>query len=58
MLRKIKRSVARYNIMQQEIPIFGKYGKSTVKKLNKRPGKFEEQERLRSYFARSWRSWL
>ena len=58
MLRKIRRSVARYNIKQQDISIFKKYGKSTVKKLNKRTGKIEEQEKMRSFFARAWRTWL
>lgn len=47
-MRKIRRSVARYNIKQQDIKIFGKYAVVNVNGKNV----------LKSFFARSWRSWL
>lgn len=55
MLRKLKRSIARYNIGQQGIDIFGKYSPKEMPVLNKRTGKFQREEVQRSFFARYWR---
>lgn len=57
MLRKIKRSVARYNIEQQDIDVFGKYSPKETLVRNKRTGKMERREVNKSFFARSWRAY-
>lgn len=57
MLRKIKRSVARYNIAQQDISIFGKYSPVTTKVYNKRTGKKSFRDVNKSYFSRVWRAY-
>ena len=55
-VRSLARGIARYNITQQDIPVFGKYASGMIKRSYK--GKMRNVECLRSYFARSWRSWL
>lgn len=55
-VRSLARGIARYNIQQQEIPLFGKYVKSEIQKSQR--GKMRKVETMRSYFARSWRGWL
>lgn len=58
MIRKIKRSVARHNIEQQDIDIFGKYApKETMIRggYTKKPHRESIQ---RSFFSRSWRAYL
>ena len=55
-VRSLARGIARYNIQQQEIPVFGKYGKDMIKRTYR--GKMRNVETMRSYFARSWRGWL
>ena len=57
MIRKIKRSVARYNLYNQDIPIFGKYAPVKTKVYDKRKRKIVEKEVQKSYFSRIWRSW-
>lgn len=57
MLRKIRRSVARYNLEQQDIHIFGKYSTETVKMLDKRTGKESFKDVQKSYFSKVWRAW-
>lgn len=58
MLRKIRRSVARHNLAEQEISIFGKYTTETVKVFDKRTGKESYKDVRKSYFSKVWRSWL
>ena len=55
-MRSLARGVAKYNIGQQDIPLFKKYGKSVL--MQSYRGKMRRVETLRSYFARSWRGWL
>ena len=55
-IRSLARGIARHNIQQQEIPLFGKYAKGEIKKSYR--GKMRKVETMRSYFARSWRGWL
>lgn len=55
-VRSLARGIARYNISQQDTPIFGKYAKSEIQKSYR--GKMRKVETMRSYFARSWRGWL
>ena len=58
MLRKIKRSVARHNMEQQDIDIVGKYApKETLIRggYTKKPHRESIQ---RSFFSRSWRAYL
>lgn len=57
MLRKIKRSIARHNMEQQEISIFGKYSPATVLVKDGRSGKMSYQEVMKSYFSRAWRAY-
>ena len=56
MLRKIRRSVARHNLQQQDISIFGKYSPVTVLTKDKRTGKYSYKEVMKSYFSKVWRS--
>ena len=56
MLRKLRRSVARHNMEQQDIHIFGKYSLKTMKVPN-RNGNLEEQDVMKSYFSLNWRAW-
>ncbi len=58
MLRKIARSVARHNIEQMDISIFGKYSPREALVKNGRTGKFEYRDVQKSFFARSWRSYV
>lgn len=55
-VRSLARGIARYNIGQQEIPVFGKYSRGMIKRSYR--GKMRNVETMRSYFARSWRGWL
>lgn len=58
MIRKIKRSVARYNMEQQDLHFFGKYApKETLIRggYTKKPHRESIQ---RSFFSRSWRAYL
>ena len=55
-VRSLARGIARYNIQQQDTPIFGKYAKDVKRQSYK--GKMRDVETMRSYFARSWRGWL
>ena len=55
-VRSLARGIARYNIQQQDIPVFGKYAKGDIRKSYR--GKMRKVETMRSYFARSWRGWL
>ena len=55
-VRSLARGIARFNISQQDTPIFGKYAPGTIKKSYR--GKMRKVETMRSYFARSWRGWL
>ena len=57
MLRKIRRSVARYNLQQQDIKIFGKYSPVTAKAFDKRTGKESYCDVNKSYFSRVWRTY-
>lgn len=63
MIRKIKRSVARYNIEQQDIDIFGKYApKETIVRGGCIDGVYTKKPHRatvsKSFFARSWRAYL
>lgn len=58
MIRKIKRSVARYNIAQQDIDIFGKYAPKEVMVRDKYTKKPHREKVQKSFFARSWRAYL
>lgn len=59
MLRKIARSVARHNIAQMvDTSIFGKYSPKTVLVKDKRTGRYSYRDVQKSYFARSWRSYV
>lgn len=59
MFRKIKRSIARHNIEQMDISIFGKYGtKNDVPVRNKRTGRIERKDMTKSFFSRNWRAYL
>ena len=57
MLRKIKRSIAKYNMKQQDISIFGKYSPVTVLVKDRRSGKMSYREVMKSYFSRAWRAY-
>ena len=58
MLRKIRRSIARYNLQQQDIPLFGKYAPKEVRVKQGKRNVWKTQTMQKSYFARSWRAWL
>lgn len=58
MLRKIRRSVAKANIQNQDISLFRKYAPSKKYVFDKRKKKMVEKECYRSFFARNWRAWL
>lgn len=57
-VRSLARGIARYNIGQQDTPIFGKYAPVTMRVRNKRTKKLADRQVMRSYFGRAWRSWL
>ena len=61
MLRKISRSVAKYNLQQQDIKWFGMYG--TKKNVLIAEGRGRKKhyrigDKKVSYFSKAWRSWL
>ena len=58
MLRKIRRSVARHNMEQQDIHIFGKYTTTTEKKKVGRLNKYKEDTVQKSFFSKAWRAYL
>lgn len=58
MLRKIRRSVAKFYIHNEETSLFKKYAPSVKKTWDKRKKKMVEKPCQRSYFARVWRSYL
>lgn len=57
MLRKIRRSVARYNMQQQDIHIFGMY--TTKEELKKcgRLNKYKLDTASKSFFSKAWRGY-
>jgi len=57
MLRKIKRSIAKYNLKQQDISIFGKYSPATALVKDKYTGNVSYQEVMKSFFSRVWRAY-
>lgn len=59
MLRKIRRSVAKYNIRNTEdTGIFGKYALTQAKVWDKRSKRFVNKDDVaKSYFSRAWRGW-
>ena len=58
MLRKIRRSVAKYNIRNTEdTSIFGKYMEVPAKVWDKRKKRFVDGYVSKSYFSRVWKSW-
>ena len=61
MIRKIARSVARYNLQQQDIKTFGMYGTQKDVLIAEGRGKkkhYRIGDKRVSYFAKAWRSWL
>ena len=57
MLRKIRRSVAKYNMQQQDIHFFKMYTTCEAKKWDKRKKKFILTDMSKSYFSRAWRGY-
>lgn len=57
MIRKIKRSIARYNMQQQDIDIFGKYAPKEVLVQKGYSNKPHRETVQKSFFARSWRAY-
>lgn len=57
MLRKIRRSVARFNLKQQDIHIFKMYTTCSGRKWDKRKKKFVEEDMSKSFFSKAWRDY-
>ena len=59
MLRKLRRSVARHRMVEeQDLKLFGKYAPKTAKVWDKRKKKFVLRDDVqKAYFARSWKAY-
>ena len=56
-VRSLARGIARYNISQQDIPIFGKYTQQKGLVRKGKSKKYRTDWIRKSYFSRSWRAY-